>query len=275
MASETRVVLTGDGSDPLFCLSPLTSWASARAIPFGDFAINIARYVWDQRAVPKFRLRSTLWTLLGRVAQERPEIPAWLDRGFSQRCKIGDRVDACMRRTPAGNGLRPLARFSLSNGFWPAFFEGQDAAWLWTGIEIRNPYFDLRLVRWLLAIPELPYSMDKWLLRMALRGMLPEAVRTRPKTPLRGDPTFAAFQRHGIGAPQPLRLHARMHEFVNPAVVPVLGKDSPADRLRVDSRPISLNNWLTSQEEKDICGKKLLDPFALPTLRPSCAFMAM
>lgn len=69
----------------------------------------------------------------------------------------------------------------------------------------------------MMAIPELPYSMDKYLLRLALRGMLAEPVRTRPKAPLRADPLYAALQRQEPGFAQPIQPQARLFDFVNPS----------------------------------------------------------
>src|SRR5207248_10024863 len=103
----------------------------------------------------------------------------------------------------------------------------------------------------LMAIPELPYSMDKYLLRLALRGMIPEAVRTRPKTPLQSDPLPAAFKRNGLGLTQPIRPQKRLHDFINTDAIPVLTPKAAAERLRVDLRVASLNCWLQNQENSN------------------------
>jgi asparagine synthase (glutamine-hydrolysing) len=46
------------------------------------------------------------------------------------------------------------------------------------------PFFDMRLVEYVLRTPPVPWRRDKRLLREAMRGRLPEEVRLRPKTPL-------------------------------------------------------------------------------------------
>jgi len=48
-------------------------------------------------------------------------------------------------------------------------------------VEVQRPYFDLRLVRFLLRLPPVPWCADKELLRVAMQGVLPEQVRCRPK----------------------------------------------------------------------------------------------
>jgi len=51
-----------------------------------------------------------------------------------------------------------------------------------------HPLGDLRLVRFLLSVPAVPWCREKYLIRTALKGILPEAVRLRPKAPLAGFP---------------------------------------------------------------------------------------
>jgi asparagine synthase (glutamine-hydrolysing) len=63
---------------------------------------------------------------------------------------------------------------------------------------MRHPFFDLRLVRYLLAIPAVPWFVDKRILRDALKDRLPDAVRLRPKTPLASWPHHALAARHGV-----------------------------------------------------------------------------
>lgn len=244
IALDARILLTGHGPDALFSLSPLTTWDSVRAIPLTDFVCNMARYALDQRRVPRFRLRSSVLTLLRGPDEYPMNIPEWLEEGLTKRCRIADRVRSGEYAVPASTGLRPLCRSYMSNAFWPWVFETHDAACIDATVEFRHPYFDCRLVRWLLAIPELPYSMDKWLLRMALRGMLPNAVRTRPKTPVRGNPVFAAFQKQGTDVRLPSAPHAALRRFVNSAVILPLDANTTGARLWTDSRPISLNRWL-------------------------------
>jgi hypothetical protein len=50
-------------------------------------------------------------------------------------------------------------------------------------------------VNFLLALPALPWCSDKELLREAARGILPDAVRLRRKSPLLADPLIVLLQR--------------------------------------------------------------------------------
>ena len=44
-----------------------------------------------------------------------------------------------------------------------------------------DPFFDLRVLMYLLAIPPLPWCDNKEVLRSAMAGSLPDAVRSRRK----------------------------------------------------------------------------------------------
>jgi asparagine synthase (glutamine-hydrolysing) len=58
-------------------------------------------------------------------------------------------------------------------------------------VDVRHPFFDLRVVQYLLAVPAIPWCFDKTIVRLAMRGALPEAVRLRPKSVPAGDPLAA------------------------------------------------------------------------------------
>ena len=78
---------------------------------------------------------------------------------------------------------------------WPTLFEGYDPGVTRVPVEVCYPFFDLRLVDFLLALPALPWCSDKELLREAARSILPDAVRLRRKSPLLADPLIALLQR--------------------------------------------------------------------------------
>jgi len=87
-----------------------------------------------------------------------------------------------------GHPLHPIGLAGLSSKFWSGVFESEDTAWTGVPVELRAPLLDQRLLRFLLLrVPPVPWCMDKELLREAMRGLLPEAVRARPKTPFLGD----------------------------------------------------------------------------------------
>jgi uncharacterized membrane protein len=64
-------------------------------------------------------------------------------------------------------------------------------------VVVRYPFYDVRLVDFVLGVPNY-VTRGKRVLRHAMRGRLPEPVRTRPKTYLAGDPIRARFARGSV-----------------------------------------------------------------------------
>ena len=92
------------------------------------------------------------------------------------------------------------------------------------------------------SIPPLPWCADKYLLREAMRGILPEAVRRRPKAPLPGNPVAARVRHSGI--PWPSQLAPELAKYVNwDRALEAGGKAEPQD-VWIHLLPINLNYWL-------------------------------
>ena len=89
------------------------------------------------------------------------------------------------------------AHRSLVHPYWPRFFETWDAGETGLTLDVAYPMFDRRLVELLFAFPPMPWFANKYLLREAMRGRLPDEVRERPKTPLAGNPMAIAYARSG------------------------------------------------------------------------------
>ncbi|MGH9256160.1 MAG: asparagine synthase-related protein [Vicinamibacterales bacterium] len=51
-------------------------------------------------------------------------------------------------------------------------------------VELRYPFFDVRLLSLAVTLPSYPWCVNKEILRRVMRGRLPEPVRVRPKAPL-------------------------------------------------------------------------------------------
>jgi hypothetical protein len=169
--------------------------------------------------------------------------------------------------THLANDLDLNARW---NGWWSRHENAADSAgqlglpWLHRQFEAteilklplvgRYPFFDLRLIEFLMALPNF-IRADKTVLREAMRGRLPEAVRTRAKTGAPGD-LVRTMVANG----------KRM--LPGTAAVPELSKFVMAEKFAVawdeycvgagsDStwaswlilQPLALGNWLSRQKE--------------------------
>ena len=85
----------------------------------------------------------------------------------------------------AGGSPRSLARALMLDVSWPCRFEADYAGPGEHHVEMRYPFFDLRLVEFACALPLLPWFVEKHLLRRATNGMLPDSIRLRPKSRVR------------------------------------------------------------------------------------------
>jgi asparagine synthase (glutamine-hydrolysing) len=95
---------------------------------------------------------------------------------------------------------------------------------------------DLRLLRYMLAVPVVPWCRGKYLVRRAMRDALPAEVLRRPKSPLTGDPRWESASRTGLAALQPA---LRLQEYVDPVRVPDQA-DQDMITFWVDLRPRAL-----------------------------------
>jgi hypothetical protein len=98
----------------------------------------------------------------------------------------------------------------------------------------------------MLAVPVIPWCREKYLVRRAMQGVLPEKVLRRPKSPLRGDSQWENARRLGMNKLDPaLGLEA----YVDIARVPDRASQDMID-FWVDFRPRALNYWLRNLRSK-------------------------
>jgi asparagine synthase (glutamine-hydrolysing) len=116
-------------------------------------------------------------------------------------------------------------------------------------VEVRYPFLDLRIVNFLLALPPFPLFFKKTLLREAVAGRLPESVRTRPKTPLAGDPLLVHLRRSQSGSMDQIEWNAEMDFYVNRSALRTFPSDTNPEQVQASVRPLCLNFWLRSARE--------------------------
>jgi len=131
----------------------------------------------------------------------------------------------------------------MADSMWPNLFEAYDAGFSGVSVDVRHPIFDLRLVNFLLALPRLPWCSDKELLREAARGILPDSVRLRRKSPMVADPFIALLNRPESAWVDEFEPLPELERYVVRKRVPAtLCGDSQAAWANL--RPLSLNFWL-------------------------------
>jgi asparagine synthase (glutamine-hydrolysing) len=179
---------------------------------------------------------------MGRI-DPLTEFPSWLDPQFVEEQNLRGRWLEIQKSSEQVHPLHPIAFAGLSSGFWASAFESEDAGWTGVPVELRAPLLDQRLLRFLLRVPPVPWCMEKMLLREAMRGVLPEEVRARPKTPLRGD-----LIKHSMDSKKwsqlPLPQPPELQRFVNWERLGTTLASAAGSTLRVGLRPVSLCYWL-------------------------------
>jgi asparagine synthase (glutamine-hydrolysing) len=249
LSQHARVALTGDGGDDIL---------TGRAWPhlvylfrrgrLGTIAATLGSYVLQHGTLPPLRagLRARLRRWLGH-REESPGYPQWLEPSFEKQFHLRDRWRELQQPINTGHPLHSPGHASLNSSYWASVYENEDAAWTAAAVETRAPLLDQRLLRFLLRLPPIPWCMNKQLLRQAMSSLLPEDVRLRPKTPLRGDPLLL----HAQNGWKPIlenRYCDRLAMFVNCAVFSATSCSAPGLSLWNEIRPLALDLWLKGVE---------------------------
>jgi hypothetical protein len=119
-----------------------------------------------------------------------------------------------------------------------------DATWTGCAVEPRNPFLDRRLSRFLLRIPLIPWSMDKYLLRRSQIGILPDEIRLRPKTPIKTDVMLVHADSGRWNPASVGRVERRISGIVDWKRLISDLQCAVDDSLYLHLRPISLARWL-------------------------------
>src|SRR5262249_7247886 len=122
---------------------------------------------------------------------------------------------------------------------WQPLFEGCDIQGAITRTETRHPFLDVRLLRYMLALPAMPWCRNKLIVRRAMESALPRAVIRRRKSTVQGSPDFARAAASGLPR---LAASPILSRYVNAGKVPSAAGSIP--ELRAVLRPLGLSYWL-------------------------------
>ena len=190
-----RVHLTGFGGD---------DWLSGRELHYVELLrrfrirelVRRARATLQRSGTPGARselylaLRRDLLELLPPAAIRmirgglgREGVPGWILPQFARRVHLRERL----ARKPEKHRFASHAQLEqyrwLNGGFLPHAFEHDDRSAAEAGFELRHPFHDRRLVEFAFALPPEQlwrHNQTKFVLRQAMRGLLPERVGQRP-----------------------------------------------------------------------------------------------
>jgi asparagine synthase (glutamine-hydrolysing) len=244
ISQHSRVALTGYGGDPaLACLLSSHARKRLRQRQFASLLREFAGFLMAEGRLSRLYLRSRLGRWMG-MNRWRSNYPVWLNEGLAQRLALPARWEQMNRSALPEGFVRPEAAEALLAPLWPALFEEYDPGVTGLPVEVRHPFFDQRLITYLLALPALPWCSDKELLRAATRGVLPDPVRLRPKSPLRGDPVAVLLARTDSAWVDRFEPAPALARYVVRSRIPAVAGEKDAWQLWVNLRPLSLNNWL-------------------------------
>ena len=247
LSAECRVLLSGEGCDNLmdFQMWPYVVDMRRRG-EWQRLLPDVANFLWV-RPFPWRGIRARALRLAGKDPH-RPGFPEWMAPEFSSRAGLEARwkEHTGIPKSWMKHPIHPRGHASLSLPQWTNMFEQENAGATGYPVEIRYPFLDLRIVNYLLALPPFPWFFQKMLLREAMAGRLPERVRTRPKTPLQGDPLSEQLKQTGAERLKSLSWSTDLDRYIDrSALVQPHGKMN-AQQASVNSRPYSLNIWLQS-----------------------------
>ena len=180
-ASFSRTLFVGFGGDPALH-PPRIDPGSLRR-----FRAALAR-ARQHRRLPALGLRRRLRRVLSASPRR---VPAWIEPEFAARARIRERLEQLSAAPSPSIGM-------TVDPLWSNIFEGCDPGFSGLCVKFRFPFFDVRLVEFLRSVPASPWLQEKHLLREAMRGALPQALLSRPKTPLPQSPHHAMALRDGV-----------------------------------------------------------------------------
>ena len=153
---------------------------------------------------------------------------------FARRLSLKDRLALSEGQTfdPLDALATPPVRRFVAP-LWNRYLSRCDIAQYREHIEMRFPYLDLRVVRFALGLPNMPWAYNKHLLRRLGATTLPKEITSRPKTPLRAEPLARSLE-------QNKQLLLRLAEV---PLVPLLEEMICVSKWRKSLRETSFESW--------------------------------
>jgi asparagine synthase (glutamine-hydrolysing) len=142
-------------------------------------------------------LPRTMQTMAHRMAGHKQSFPDWINPDFARRISLEERLNQApeISSAPGAATTEPHGKVKKSTSvarrnFYEYFHDGEmtvtmdrtEHSMSRSGLEARHPFFDQRIVEFAWAIPEdqcRRSGLERLILRNAMRGILPELIRTR------------------------------------------------------------------------------------------------
>jgi asparagine synthase (glutamine-hydrolysing) len=201
MAAHSRVAFYGEGPDNALQYEwrpHLTHLLEARR--WRRIVADVSKHVWRHKRLPLVATVPRMIRNRHVADQYEPVFPTWLNPDLVARLDLRERWRGINASPTSAHPVRPAGYAGLLLPLWQSIFESSEPGYTGVPLEVRHPYVDIRLLRFMLSVPALPWCREKHLVRCAARGILPEMVRSRPKTALNGRPECERAKQHGVPA---------------------------------------------------------------------------
>jgi asparagine synthase (glutamine-hydrolysing) len=238
VAAVAPIVLYGEDGDWLMHAPTLLTQLRSQSL--AEVVGSWGGYWWRTGRRPWAGLE---WR--SRFRRSLGEAPA--DRTPWMRAVAADATSAPPRA--AEHPLRPRTVRALSAPIWDALYEALSPTTTRASVLHTLPLVDPRLMAFVFAIPPVPWCQDKQLFRAAMRGALPSAVLTRPKTPLGGFIEARVAQWRALGGANTV-ISERVAPWVDvKRVERVLRSGSPYEVYDA-WRVLQVDRWLQREEAR-------------------------
>jgi asparagine synthase (glutamine-hydrolysing) len=186
-------------------------------------------------------------TRIRQIFRKPDSIPEWIDESFAKETNLHERWKQVWSNT-FHESTRPAAMRALNAKIWTSLFEGYDPGATKLNLDIRHPFLDIRLIKYLLAIPTKPWCVNKHILRSAMSNKLPPAVLNRPKTGLLGDPALQLVRHASVRCLDSFEVSPQLRAFVDLNRRRPVAEEETPDALWASLRVFALNYWLTNSQ---------------------------
>lgn len=243
ISSHARVALTGWDGDTFLSETPRHSFAhSLKSGNLPRLLIDLTRFVYFQHGPPPIGIRTQLrnWR---NPDWNRAPFPVWLNDDFARRLNLKDRWRELSVKKQT-HPSRPRVFSTVYSPHWDYLMSRHDAGTTLLPLEVRHPLIDLRVVEYLLGLPVIPWLLEKTILRQAMVGILPDAVRQRPKSPLAGDPGLLLRHTRKFQEIDDFKAVSAICSYVDRKSIPRVTDAVNSSQLSTNIRPYCLNQWL-------------------------------
>jgi len=248
IAGRSRVLLTGWDGDALLSEKPGPYLSLLlRNQQFSELANALAWFLFVKRRIPPVGIRTWIKRKFGRYPII-PPYPKWLNPEFAERVDLPCRHAQINAESPPLHPMKPAASRLLFVPNWWQKFESYDPGVTGLALEARHPLIDIRLVEYILAIPTIPWSIEKHILRVAMTGFLPRAILRRPKSPLAGYVAFEKLRSPNVDWLKEFKTNAVVGNYVARGAMPDVIGEEDTDLLWMNLRPFMLNAWFEATQ---------------------------